>query len=137
MRSTSLSTNAEAVARLEPVQDLGPKSVHGLGASIPGPTAASVPAPAPDAPHTVDRSQALSAARLSSVEPNPRDADSQPGDPRVERLFEMTSDLLATISLDGRFTLLNPAWEAVLGWTRAELEANPIDELIHPDDVEQ
>ena len=29
----------------------------------------------------------------------------------IERLFEMTSDLLATISLDGRFTLLNPAWE--------------------------
>jgi diguanylate cyclase (GGDEF)-like protein/PAS domain S-box-containing protein len=58
-------------------------------------------------------------------------------DPRIARLFEMTSDLLATISLDGRFTLLNPAWEAVLGWTREELEANPIDELIHPDDVEQ
>src|ERR1700760_2018286 len=60
-----------------------------------------------------------------------------PDDPRIARLFEMTSDLLATISLDGRFTLLNPAWEAVLGWTREELEANPIDELIHPDDVEQ
>ncbi len=29
----------------------------------------------------------------------------------------MTSDLLATISLDGRFTLLNPAWEHLLGWT--------------------
>ena len=28
----------------------------------------------------------------------------------VARLFEMTSDLLAAISLDGRFTLLNPAW---------------------------
>jgi diguanylate cyclase (GGDEF)-like protein/PAS domain S-box-containing protein len=60
-----------------------------------------------------------------------------PGDPRIERLFEMTSDLLATISLDGRFTLLNPAWEAVLGWTREELLANPVHDLIHPDDVEQ
>jgi diguanylate cyclase (GGDEF)-like protein/PAS domain S-box-containing protein len=59
------------------------------------------------------------------------------GDPRIARLFEMTSDLLATISLDGRFTLLNPAWEHALGWTRVELEANPVDELIHPDDVEQ
>jgi diguanylate cyclase (GGDEF)-like protein/PAS domain S-box-containing protein len=59
------------------------------------------------------------------------------GDPRIARLFEMTSDLLATISLDGHFTLLNPAWEAVLGWTREELLANPIQELIHPDDVEQ
>ncbi len=59
------------------------------------------------------------------------------GDPRIARLFEMTSDLLATISLDGRFTLLNPAWEQALGWTREELEANPVHELIHPDDVEQ
>jgi diguanylate cyclase (GGDEF)-like protein/PAS domain S-box-containing protein len=56
---------------------------------------------------------------------------------RIARLFEMTSDLLATISLDGRFTLLNPAWEQVLGWTREDLLARPMQELIHPDDVEQ
>ena len=49
----------------------------------------------------------------------------------------MTSDLLATISLDGRFTLLNPAWEQLLGWTREELQAHPMQELMHPDDVEQ
>jgi diguanylate cyclase (GGDEF)-like protein/PAS domain S-box-containing protein len=59
------------------------------------------------------------------------------GDQRIARLFEMTSDLLATISLDGRFTLLNPAWEQVLGWTREELQAEPIQEYLHPDDVEQ
>jgi diguanylate cyclase (GGDEF)-like protein/PAS domain S-box-containing protein len=58
-------------------------------------------------------------------------------DARIARLFEMTSDLLATVSLDGRFTLLNPAWEQVLGWTREELQARPIQELMHPDDVEQ
>jgi len=56
---------------------------------------------------------------------------------RIARLFEMTSDLLATVSLDGRFTLLNPAWEQVLGWTREELLARPMQELMHPDDVEQ
>ncbi|HEV7585150.1 MAG TPA: EAL domain-containing protein [Solirubrobacteraceae bacterium] len=55
---------------------------------------------------------------------------------RIARLFEMTSDLLATISLDGRFTLLNPAWEQLLGWTIEELQAHPIHELMHPDDVE-
>ena len=66
-----------------------------------------------------------------------READAPEGDPRIARLFEMTSDLLATISLDGHFTLLNPAWEQALGWTREELEANPVHELIHPDDVEQ
>src|SRR5437764_13750216 len=56
---------------------------------------------------------------------------------RIARLFEMTSDLLATISLDGRFTLLNPAWEQALGWSREQLMARPMHELIHPDDVEQ
>ncbi len=55
----------------------------------------------------------------------------------VTRLFEMTSDLLATISLDGRFVLLNPAWEQLLGWTREELAARPLQELLHPEDVEQ
>lgn len=59
------------------------------------------------------------------------------GEARIARLFEMTSDLLATISLDGRFTLLNPAWEQLLGWTRAELMSRPIQELMHPDDSEQ
>jgi diguanylate cyclase (GGDEF)-like protein/PAS domain S-box-containing protein len=60
-----------------------------------------------------------------------------PGDPRVARLFEMTSDLLATISLEGRFTLLNPAWEQLLGWTLEELQAKPLADYLHPDDVEQ
>ena len=50
----------------------------------------------------------------------------------IERLFEMTSDLLAEISLDGRFTLLNPAWEQVLGWSIEELMAQPMHERVHP-----
>jgi diguanylate cyclase (GGDEF)-like protein/PAS domain S-box-containing protein len=59
------------------------------------------------------------------------------GEARIARLFEMTSDLLATISREGRFTLLNPAWEQLLGWTRAELQSRPIQDFMHPDDVEQ
>jgi diguanylate cyclase (GGDEF)-like protein/PAS domain S-box-containing protein len=59
------------------------------------------------------------------------------GKARIARLFEMTSDLLATISLEGRFTLLNPAWEQLLGWTREELRERPIRQLVHPEDVEQ
>jgi diguanylate cyclase (GGDEF)-like protein/PAS domain S-box-containing protein len=57
-------------------------------------------------------------------------------DGRIARLFEMTSDLLATISLDGRFTLLNPAWEQLLGWSVDELQSQPMHELMHPEDVE-
>jgi diguanylate cyclase (GGDEF)-like protein/PAS domain S-box-containing protein len=56
---------------------------------------------------------------------------------QIARLFETTGDLLATITPDGRLTLLNPAWEEVLGWTREELLASPMRELLHPDDVEQ
>jgi diguanylate cyclase (GGDEF)-like protein/PAS domain S-box-containing protein len=59
------------------------------------------------------------------------------GEAQIARLFEMTSDLLAAISLDGQFTLLNPAWEQVLGWSTAELKARPMQELVHPDDLEQ
>jgi diguanylate cyclase (GGDEF)-like protein/PAS domain S-box-containing protein len=59
------------------------------------------------------------------------------GKARIARLFEMTSDLLATISPDGRFTLLNPAWEQLLGWTREELRQRPIRELMHSDDIDQ
>jgi diguanylate cyclase (GGDEF)-like protein/PAS domain S-box-containing protein len=54
----------------------------------------------------------------------------------VRKLFEMTSDLLATISLDGRFTLLNPAWEQLLGWPADELSSLPVADLVHPEDVE-
>ena len=55
----------------------------------------------------------------------------------VERLFEMTSDLLAAISLDGHFTLLNPAWEDTLGWSIEELMAQPMQAFVHQDDLEQ
>jgi diguanylate cyclase (GGDEF)-like protein/PAS domain S-box-containing protein len=59
------------------------------------------------------------------------------GEARIARLFEMTGDPLATISLDGRFTLLNPAWERLLGWSREELRQRPLREFVHPDDAEQ
>jgi diguanylate cyclase (GGDEF)-like protein/PAS domain S-box-containing protein len=56
---------------------------------------------------------------------------------QVARLFQTTSDLLATITPDGRFTLLNPAWEEALGWSRESLLERPLRELVHPDDAGQ
>jgi diguanylate cyclase (GGDEF)-like protein/PAS domain S-box-containing protein len=76
-------------------------------------------------------SEATSKQALASIE------SVLDGKQRITRLFEMTSDLLATISLDGRFTLLNPAWEQLLGWTREELQDRPIRAFMHPDDAEQ
>jgi diguanylate cyclase (GGDEF)-like protein/PAS domain S-box-containing protein len=73
----------------------------------------------------------------TSTAPSPSNGSPQNGDAQIARLFAMTSDLLATISLDGRFTLLNPAWEQLLGWTLQELQSRPIRDFIHPDDAEQ
>jgi diguanylate cyclase (GGDEF)-like protein/PAS domain S-box-containing protein len=57
------------------------------------------------------------------------------GDP-VQRLFDLSVDMLGTATLDGYFTRLNPAWEQTLGWTNEELMARPFVSFVHPDDVE-
>ena len=55
----------------------------------------------------------------------------------MARLFDLSNDLLATLSPEGRLGLLNPAWEELLGWSRDELRARPLSELVHPDDLER
>ena len=55
----------------------------------------------------------------------------------VERFFERAPDLLATADRRGCFTQLNPAWETLLGWTRDELMAEPLLNLVHPEDLER
>jgi PAS domain S-box-containing protein len=48
--------------------------------------------------------------------------------------FDLSLDLLATVSFNGYFTQLNPSWELTLGFTNAELMARPFIDLVHPDD---
>lgn len=38
--------------------------------------------------------------------------------------------------VDGRYKYLNPAWESLLGWSRAELLERPFLDFVHPDDHE-
>lgn len=56
---------------------------------------------------------------------------------RSERLFEMSLDMLGTISLDGHFIHLNPAWTRTLGWSAEQLMAEPFITFVHPDDLEE
>jgi diguanylate cyclase (GGDEF)-like protein/PAS domain S-box-containing protein len=65
----------------------------------------------------------------------PRNAE-RPSADSIQRLFELSIDMLGTVSAEGYFTRLNPAWEGTLGWTRAELLAEPFLSFVHPDDVE-
>ena len=53
---------------------------------------------------------------------------------KLELFFELSVDLLSIAGRDGFFLRLNPAWERVLGYTRAELYAKNWAELVHPED---
>jgi len=54
----------------------------------------------------------------------------------LERIVDLTPDMLCVVSTDGYFKNLNKAWEKVLGYTIEELKLKPFIELIHPDDRE-
>ena len=51
--------------------------------------------------------------------------------------WQVSPDLLGALNMEGYFETSNPAWEAVLGWTEAEVASMSIFELLHPDDVER
>ncbi len=52
----------------------------------------------------------------------------------LRQLIEIAGELHAITGFDGRFQLLNPAWERTLGYTRDELRARPFLDFVHPDD---
>ena len=51
-----------------------------------------------------------------------------------DRLWEATSDLMGTAGIDGYLREVNPAWQRLLGWTEAELLAEPFLALVDPAD---
>jgi PAS domain S-box-containing protein len=72
----------------------------------------------------------LVAQRRLANEPLPDSAhDADPA-----QFFELCRDLLVVAGLDGRFKRVNQAWTRTLGWSSAELLAEPSLSFVHPDD---
>jgi PAS domain S-box-containing protein len=53
-----------------------------------------------------------------------------------DRFFDLSLDLLIVANLEGHFVRVNPACTRMLGFTSAELIAQPYLDFVHPDDRE-
>ena len=66
-----------------------------------------------------DREQAQEASRKSEA--------------RFRDLFENVSDLIQSVSPEGGFIYVNPAWRDTLGYSEEELDKMSVFDIIHPD----
>ena len=52
----------------------------------------------------------------------------------ADRIFKVSSDLIAVADFNGHFTRVNPAFERTLGYSSEDLRSRPYVEFVHPDD---
>ncbi len=55
---------------------------------------------------------------------------------QLDSLFMLSLEMMCVGTADGYFTLVNPAWERVLGYTSDEMKSKPWLDFVHPDDRE-
>ncbi len=54
---------------------------------------------------------------------------------KLEKLFNLSIDLIGLAGIDGYFKKINPAFSLTLGWESEELLSRPFFDFIHPDDI--
>ena len=52
-----------------------------------------------------------------------------------DRIWQVSEDLLGVCNFEGYFLSVNPAWSALLGWSKDEIKRMHVSELRHPDDA--
>jgi PAS domain S-box-containing protein len=52
----------------------------------------------------------------------------------LDRIFNLSSDLIAVADFEGHLRRVNPAFERTLGYSSEELRSRPYVEFVHPDD---
>lgn len=55
----------------------------------------------------------------------------------LERLYELSPDILCVVGTDGYLRQANPAFERILGYGSDELESTMLLELVHADDLDR
>jgi PAS domain S-box-containing protein len=83
---------------------------------------------------SIDRVRAVRALRQEIAERKRMESERLEAERERARFFNLSIDLLAIGNFDSSFLRLNPAWERVLGFTEAELIAQPFINFVHPDD---
>ncbi|MFL6711290.1 MAG: PAS domain-containing protein [Massilia sp.] len=53
-----------------------------------------------------------------------------------DRMWRLSTDIMLVAEFDSSIVAINPAWQAMLGWTECELIGTAFLDLVHPDDVE-
>jgi PAS domain S-box-containing protein len=54
-----------------------------------------------------------------------------------EKFLELSKDLVCIANVNGVFYRVNPAFTAVLGFSKEQLEGKPFFDFIHPDDIDK
>jgi PAS domain S-box-containing protein len=83
--------------------------------------------PAPDG--KVCRIAAMDVTEQRRVEEAAREKNED-----LDRIFNLSKDLMGTATMDGRFIRLNPAFQELLGQTQEELKGRGFMDFVHPDD---
>jgi PAS domain S-box-containing protein len=53
------------------------------------------------------------------------------------KTWRLSPELLSFMDLDGVFLETNPAWQAVLGWSKDEIRSKTLIDFLHPDDIDR